>query len=68
MRNECDKLQDAISCCRQFLTLRFDALTEERIDDVIADLERRAALEGTRGLHLARARQRVVDIRYPHQI
>jgi hypothetical protein len=55
MRNECDKLEDAISYHRQFLTQRFDALTEERINNVIADLERRAALEETRSASCAGA-------------
>jgi hypothetical protein len=43
MCNECDKLQEVISHYRQFLEQRFDPLTEQRIKNVIADLERRKA-------------------------
>jgi hypothetical protein len=41
MCEECEKLQGKITHYRQFLKQRFDPLTEERMKQVIADLERR---------------------------
>jgi hypothetical protein len=41
MCEECEKLREKITHYRQFLKQRFDPLTEERMKQVIADLERR---------------------------
>jgi len=40
MCDQCDKLKEKIAHYRVFLNQRFDALTEERIKALIADLER----------------------------
>jgi hypothetical protein len=41
MCDQCDKLQEKISHYRVFLTKGFDPLTHQRIEALIADLERR---------------------------
>jgi hypothetical protein len=41
MCEECEKLQGKITHYRQLLKQRFDHLTEERMKQLIADLERR---------------------------
>ena len=41
MCEECEKLQGKITRYRQFLKQRFDPLTEERMKQLVADLERR---------------------------
>ena len=43
MCDQCDKLKEKIAHYRLFLNQRFDALTEERIKALIADLERQKA-------------------------
>jgi hypothetical protein len=40
MCDQCDKLKEKIARYRVFLNQPFDALTEERIKALIADLER----------------------------
>jgi len=40
MCDQCDKLQEKISHYRVFLTKGFDPLTQERIEALIADLQR----------------------------
>jgi hypothetical protein len=40
MCDQCDRLKEQISHYRRFLNQRFDVLTEERIKDLIAGLER----------------------------
>jgi hypothetical protein len=41
MCEECEKVQRKITRYRQFLKQRFDPLTEERMKQLVADLERR---------------------------
>jgi len=41
MCEECTKLEERIKQYRRFLTNRFDSLTEERIQAVVGELERR---------------------------
>jgi hypothetical protein len=43
MCDQCEKLQEQIFHYRGFLKQKFDSLTEERIRELIADLERRKA-------------------------
>jgi hypothetical protein len=61
MCDQCDKLKEKIVHHRLFLNQRFDALTEERIKALIADLERQKeamhSLEGTRNDISARRNQ-----------
>jgi hypothetical protein len=52
MCEECEKLRGKITHYRQFLKQRFDPLTEERMKQVIADLEqRKKAMHQGESLH-----------------
>jgi hypothetical protein len=52
MCEECEKLRGKITHYRRLLKQRFDPLTEERMKQVIADLERRKkAMHHGKSLH-----------------
>ena len=52
MCEECEKLQGKITHYRQFLKQKFDPLTEKRMKQLIADLERcKKAMHQGQSLH-----------------